>query len=221
MANISCILIFLCALGTNTCRADKICNERSNFNLSFSKTITTDSINRIQGVLKNGDKLDICYKDSSIKININGKVIAQIPYSIPDEIVIPCNGLAVKCKNKPVIYKDYYINKDNFLLLPVFDFDGRINLFGINIKNGEILQLNKPRKSKTLSTNLTWFILDEDKGVIRTFDSLDDEGKSLMHIFKISPSEFLHIKSTYKKIGFDVFSDELKVKKYIEKMLKW
>lgn len=180
-----------------------------------------DSVNRFQFSTRSSDSIKITYYQDTIHIAFNNKLtVVKIQYSAPVDIVVPCNCLAVKKNKTQFYYENYYVYKDSILLLPVMDLNNRINLFVVNINSGKLLYTYKPRESYMLSTYLTWFIFNEKNGTIITSNSIDLEGKTMIHIFKINQAEIGYVKSVDKKANLDIYDDEQKMKNFIKLISK-
>jgi hypothetical protein len=185
------------------------------------KGFVTDTLNRFQFTTKKGDTVKVSFHKDTLYVKFNNKDSQiTIPFSAPIDNIIPCNCLAVKKRNGQFDYESYYLYKDSLLLLPVLDFDGRINLFVINTFNRRVLPVHKPRESYMLNTYLTWFVFNEKSGVITTSNSLDLDGKTMIHTFKITKSELTYLKSINKQSNLNIYSDEEKMKEYIKRIAK-
>lgn len=206
------------------------CFENTEQNVKNIKVISVDSTilraeeprndtgNRLQFKAQNKDSINVTYYLDTIHVTFNNKRPIKIQYSTPVDIVVPCNCLAIKKDKGQFNYENYYLYKDSLLLLPVMDLNNRINLFVLNINNGILLYTNKPRKSYMLSTYLTWFIFNEKNGTIITSNSLDLEGKTMIHFFKINHSEIRYINTINKIASLDIYDDDEKMKTFIRKI---
>jgi hypothetical protein len=184
-------------------------------------SVEKDTLNKFQFLTKKGDTIKVSYLKDTLRITFNNEYARiNIPYSAPVESIIPCNCLAIKKKRDFFVYENHYLYRDSILLLPVLDFDGRINLFVINTNNGKTLPVHKPRESYMLNTYLTWFVFNEKNGLIITSNSLDLEGKTILHTFKINKSELAYKKSINKQSNWDIYSDEENMKDYIKRIAK-
>jgi len=183
--------------------------------------LANDSINRFQFSFHINDSIKVKHYQDTIYVTFNStpKTI-KIQYTAPVDIIVPCNCLAVKKNNAEFSFTNYYVYKDSILLLPVMDLSNRINLFVININNGKLLYCYKPRESYMLSTYLTWFIFNEKNGTIITSNSIDLEGKTVIHYFKIYQSEIGYVKSVNKVTNLEVYDDEKKMKNFIKQISK-
>ena len=183
--------------------------------------LANDSINRFQFSFHINDSIKVAHYQDTIYVTFNStpKTI-KIQYTAPVDIIVPCNCLAVKKNNAEFSFTNYYVYKDSILLLPVMDLSNRINLFVININNGKLLYCYKPRESYMLSTYLTWFIFNEKNGTIITSNSIDLEGKTVIHYFKIYQSEIGYVKSVNKVTNLEVYDDEKKMKNFIKQISK-
>ena len=183
------------------------------------KNYDTNTINKLKIHTKYNETIILSFKRDTIHIKFtNQKSQLKIPYSSPVDNVMPCNGIAVRKKRGQYIYVTHYLYNDSLLMLPLLDLNNRMNLLVVNIFNGRVLPINIPRETNFLCTYLTWFIFIEKSREIITSNSLDLFGKTLLHTFKITPTEILHVKSIENQSNFNIYEDENKMKDYINRI---
>jgi hypothetical protein len=224
LRNILFFIAFLYVLifGYNHCTTRFQNNEISDSeivdSLKFENIIDKDTINRLEFISNKGESFIITYFNDNIYIKIRGKRMKTpiaIPYNSPIDKIIPCNGIAINKGKDTFEYKDYYMYNDTILLLPVFDFGNRINLFVINTLSGKTFSADKPRKSSMLSTYLNWFIFNQMEGSIITSNSLDLDGKTVIHKFKIINHELIYVSNEHIQSKFEIYSDDTIMKEFI------
>lgn len=136
---------------------------------------------------KAGDIYTIKYYNDSIHVSQNKKDIIKIAYLDRLDQVFPLNGLIVNDTSK-----DCYITNDNLLLLPLNEVNNRINLIVIDLINKKQINYQFKETSDILTTAINSFYFNEKSKIIISTNSLNYEGKTTVHYYKLGKNLITH-----------------------------
>lgn len=197
---ILCLLILLYAF-----------SHKSENNSSYSNNFK-NQYNEFDFIYKDKSKVKIKFKNGKIRIFNGKKININIPYSSPNDVVLPFSALIV---NNNLISKKYYLFNENILLLPVSEVNNRFNLLIINLDTGFLYKTKN--EDNLLSTSCPWFFLFEKDGIIVTMNNPKVEGFTLIHYFKISKNNLKYLKSKNIILNSTLINDEVKLKLFLVK----
>ncbi|MCC9073881.1 hypothetical protein LNQ49_20050 [Flavobacterium sp. F-65] len=136
---------------------------------------------------KEGILYTIKYYNDSIYVTQNKKNIIKIGYLNRFEKAFPVNGLIVNDKSK-----DCYITDSHILLLPLNEVNNRINLIAIDLINKKEISYQFKEKSDLITTAINSFYFNEKSNIIVSTNSLNYEGKTTVHYYKIGKDLITH-----------------------------
>lgn len=136
---------------------------------------------------KEGVLYTIKYYNDSIYVDQGKNNIIKIGYLNRSDQAFPVNGLIVNDKSK-----DCYITDNHFLLLPLNEVNNRINLIAIDLKNKKEINYQFKETSDILTTAINSFYFNEKNNIIISANSLNYEGKTTVHYYKIGKGLITH-----------------------------
>ena len=136
---------------------------------------------------KDGILYTIKYYNDSIYVTQDKKNIIKIGYLNRFEKAFPVNGLIVNDKSK-----DCYITNSDILLLPLNEVNNRINLIAIDLLNKKEIYYQFKEQSDIISTAINSFYFNENTNIIVSTNSLNYEGKTTVHYYKIGKDLITH-----------------------------
>jgi hypothetical protein len=136
---------------------------------------------------KEGVLYTIKYYNDTIYVDQAKKSIIKIAYLNRLDRAFPINGLIVNDKST-----DCYITDNNILLLPLNEVNNRINLFAIDLKNKKEINYQFNDTSDIITTAINSFYFNEKTNIIISTNSLNYEGKTTVHYYKIGKSLITH-----------------------------
>ncbi|OXB20372.1 hypothetical protein B0A80_19160 [Flavobacterium tructae] len=126
------------------------------------------------------------YKDS-IYVNQGRHNIIRIAYPNRFDNVFPINGLIANDKSTNV-----YITNNHILLLPLSEVNNRINLIAIDLVNKKEINYQFKQRSDIITTGINSFYFNEKNNIIISANSLNYEGKTTVHYYKIGRNLITH-----------------------------
>lgn len=136
---------------------------------------------------KNGVLYTIKYYDDSIHVSKGKNDIIKIRYHKRFDEVFPINGLIVNDKSR-----DYYITGNEMLLLPLSEVNNRINLVVVDLINKKLINYQFKEAFDILTTAINSFYFNEKDNIIISTNSLNYEGKTTVHYYKIGKNLIMH-----------------------------
>jgi len=136
---------------------------------------------------KEGVLYTIKYYNDSIYVDQGKNNIIKIGYLNRSDQAFPVNGLIVNDKSK-----DCYITDNHILLLPLNEVNNRINLIAIDLKNKKEINYQFKETSDILTTAINSFYFNEKNNIIISANSLNYEGKTTVHYYKIGKGLITH-----------------------------
>lgn len=136
---------------------------------------------------KEGIIYTIKYYNDSIHVDQGKKNIIKIGYLDRLDKVFPVNGLIVNDKSK-----DCYITDNHILLLPLTEVNNRINLIAIDLVEKKEINYQFKQTSDILTTAINSFYFNEKSNIIISTNSLNYEGKTTVHYYKLDKSLIKH-----------------------------
>ena len=176
------ILIVFVFLGCNLKTKEKAVSKQIVKNEQNKFEIDSLEVKDKAGVL-----YTIKYYNDSIYVNQGKKNIIKIDYLNRFDKVFPLNGLIVND-----ISKDCYITDDDLLLLPLSEVNNRINLIVIDLINKKQINFQFKETSDILTTAINSFYFNEKSKIIISTNSLNYDGKTTVHYYKIGKSLITH-----------------------------
>lgn len=136
---------------------------------------------------KKGFLYTIKYFNDTIYVDQAKKNIVKIGYLNRLNNPFPINGLIVNDKSA-----DCYITDNQILLLPLNEVNNRINLFAIDLKIKKVIDYQFNDTSDIITTAINAFYFNEKTNIIVSTNSLNYEGKTTVHYYKIGKSLIKH-----------------------------
>lgn len=136
---------------------------------------------------KEGILYTIKYYNDSIYVNQGKNNSIKIGYLNRFDQAFPVNGLIVNDKST-----DCYITNNHILLLPLNEVNDRINLMAIDLINRKEIDYQFKESSDILTTAINSFYYNEKSNIIISTNSLNYEGKTTVHYYKIGKSLITH-----------------------------
>jgi len=137
---------------------------------------------------KVGALYTIKYYNDSIHVSQNKKDIIKIGYLNRFDKVFPLNGLIINDKSR-----DCYITDNEMLLLPLNEVNNRINLIVIDLINKKQINYQfKETSDDILTTAINSFYFNEKSKIIISTNSLNYEGKTTVHYYKLGDKIITH-----------------------------
>jgi hypothetical protein len=176
------ILIVFVFLGCNAKTTEK----------DISKHVVKNEQNKLEiDSLEVKDKVGalytIKYYNDSIHVSQNKKDIIKIGYLNRFDKVFPLNGLIINDK-----FRDCYITDNEMLLLPLSEVNNRINLIVIDLRNKKQINFQFKEISDILTTAINSFYFNEISKIIISTNSLNYEGKTTVHYYKLGKKTITH-----------------------------
>ncbi len=136
---------------------------------------------------KAGVLYTIKYYNDTIYVDRVKKNIIKIGYQNRSDQTFPVNGLIVNDNST-----DCYITGNYILLLPINEVNKRINLIAIDLKNKKEINCQFKDTSDIITTAINSFYFNEKTNIIISTNSLNYEGKTTVHYYKIGKSLITH-----------------------------
>ncbi|KQB37443.1 hypothetical protein [Flavobacterium aquidurense] len=176
------ILIVFVFLGCNAKTKEKDVSKQIVKNEQNKLEIDSLEVKDKQGVL-----YTIKYFNDTIYVDQGKKNILKIGYLNRLDRAFPVNGLIVNDKSA-----DCYITDNQILLLPLNEINNRINLFAIDLKIKKEINYQFNDTSDIITTAINAFYFNEKTNIIISTNSLNYEGKTTVHYYKIGKSLIKH-----------------------------
>ena len=165
-------------------------NNRDTISKKESKKECIDSDSERQIVHdKVGILYTIKYTNDTICVQREKEVIARIDYKVGIDKIFPINGLIVSNESK-----NCYITKNQVLLLPLLEVNNQLNMIVVDLKKAKELQYrNKENQIDLITTGINCFYFNEEKMTIIGSNTLNYDGKTTLHYYKINSENITNI----------------------------
>lgn len=167
------------------------CNLKSNEKLVVKqdekKEAEISTIDSLKVKDKEGVLYTIKYDKDSLHISQGSINIIKINYPNRFDKAFPVNGLIVNDKSAAC-----FITSDHVLLLPLNEVNNRINLMAIDLRNKKEINFQFKERSDVITTAINSFYFNEKSNIIISTNSLNYEGKTTVHYYKMGKNLITH-----------------------------
>ena len=176
------VIIVFVLLGCNLKNKENVISKRIH-----EKEQQNFEIDSLEVKDKDGVIYTVKYYNDSIHVCRNEKNIVKIVYFNRSDEVFPVNGLIVNDK-----LADGYITDNHILLLPLSEVNNRLNLIAIDLINKAEIEYQFKGRADMITTGINCFYYNEKNNFIVGTNSLNYEGKTTVHYYKISKKLIVH-----------------------------
>ena len=183
------------------------CNPKNNkgtISKKESNKECIDSDNERQIVHDNeGILYTIKYANDTICVQKENDIITKIDYRVGIDKIFPINGLIVSNESK-----NCYITKNQVLLLPLLEVNNQLNMIVVDLKKAKELQYrNKENQIDLITTGINCFYFNEEKMTIIGSNTLNYDGKTTLHYYKINNENITNIGNRDLKLTVEILEN--------------